>query len=118
MAIGSVNSINPFQKALGANFFQTGAVKPLSSASIFGQNQNKEDLNVNSNIFDTKIDKINVSGNPFAAIGKVQESLKGVAPVNARQNYENGLAPSTDLQNVYAGSYKGKANILNQIAIA
>lgn len=118
MAIGSINSINPFQKTLGANFFQAGSVKPISSASIFGQGQNNQDLNVKQNIFDTKVGSVKVSGNPFATVGKIQEQLKGIAPANARSNYENGLAPSADLQNVYAGTYNGKANILNQIAIA
>ncbi len=76
-----------------------------------------------------------LGANPYAAVGqnvnRVDQSKQGipfgqltagrgeqVAPVGAKQNYENGLAPLSQLQNVYAGEYKGKENILNQIGIA
>ena len=85
------------------------------------QNNNKQtsvsSIDRNSSIFN----QFNVEAtglNPFASVNKVQTPVQGVVPVNARENYRNGLAPSSDLQNVYAGHYNGKANILNQIAIA
>ena len=121
MAIGSLNSINPFQKAYGANLFAAGSVTPVQTGSIFGQNnnQNTPTLNKDDSIFNTKIDLTSVSGlNPFASVNNVNKAIKGVAPVHARENYRNGLAPADNLQNVYAGQLNGKANILNQIAIA
>ncbi len=122
MSLG-INSINPFQKAYGANIFAGSSVSGAQSTSIFSQNQNNNkqtsvsSIDRNSSIFN----QFNVEAtglNPFASVNKVQTPVQGVAPVNARENYRNGLAPSSDLQNVYAGHYNGKANILNQIAIA
>ena len=120
MGIGAINSINPFNKAYGASLYAP-AVNPVSSASIFGQNNNNNSSKIDSNqsIFDTKIDfnPKTSSINPFASVNKVNP-FAGIAPVNAKENYRNGLAPSSDLQGVYAGMLNGKANILNQIAIA
>lgn len=120
MSLG-INSINPFQKAYGASMF-AGSVSTTQSSNIFSQNQNDNKSTVssidkNSSIFN----QFNVQStglNPFASVNKTQSPVQGVAPVNARENYRNGLAPSSDLQNVFAGQYNGKANILNQIAIA
>ena len=123
MAIGSLNSINPFQKAYGANLFAAGSVNYVQTGSIFGQGNNNQNssskIDSNKSIFDTKIDLTSVSGlNPFASVNATTKAVKGVAPVHARENYRNGLAPADNLQNVYAGQINGKANILNQIAIA
>ena len=120
MGIGAINSINPFNKAYGASLYAP-AVNPVSSASIFGQNNNNNSSKIDSNqsIFDTKIDfnPKTSSVNPFASVNKVNP-FAGIAPTHAKENYRNGLAPSSDLQGVYAGMLNGKANILNQIAIA
>ena len=123
MAIGAINSINPFSKAYGASMFAP-AVNPVRSASIFGQNSNNNNsssfnTSVNTSVFDTKIDfnPKTSSVNPFASVNKTNP-FAGIAPVSAKENYRNGLAPSSDLQGVYAGMLNGKANILNQIAIA
>lgn len=125
MGIGAINSINPFQKAYGASLFAGGSSRAVQSASIFGQNNNNNNQNStqaigkNSSIFNTNIDINSVSGlNPFASVNKTTQAISGVSPVHARDNYRNGLAPADNLQNVFAGNYNGKANILNQIAIA
>ena len=123
MSLG-INSVNPFQKAYGASMFAAGgSVAATQSTSIFSQNQNNQKqtsvypLDRDTSIFN----QFNVQAtglNPFASVNKVKSPVQGVAPVNARENYRNGLAPSSNLQNVFAGQYNGKANILNQIAIA
>lgn len=119
MSIG-INSINPFQKAYTANLY-AGSVSASQSSSIFSQNQNGNNqvssVDKNSSIFNQF--KVETTGlNPFASVNQAKSPVEGVAPVNARENYRNGLAPSSDLQNVFAGQYNGKANFLNQIAIA
>ena len=122
MGIGSINSINAFQKPFGTNVYSGSSVNSSNSVSIFGQNSNRNNQNTssvdfNSSIFN-KIDFNPSSGlNPFSSVNSTS-SVSGVSPVNAKQNYMNGLAPSDNLQNVYAGQLNGKANILNQIAIA
>lgn len=123
MSLG-INSVNPFQKAYGASMFAAGgSVAATQSTSIFSQNQNNQkQTSVSPLDRDTSIfNQFNVQAtglNPFASVNKVKSPVQGVAPVNARENYRNGLAPSNNLQNVFAGQYNGKANILNQIAIA
>lgn len=121
MSLG-INSINPFQKAYTASMY-AGSVSTAQSSSIFSQNQNGNNqasvssIDKNSSIFNQF--KVETTGlNPFASVNQVKSPVEGVAPVNARENYRNGLAPSSDLQNVFAGQYNGKANFLNQIAIA
>lgn len=111
MAIGAINGLNPFQKALGAFQLQQSVFPPKNEqAAVKPQNPfGAEAANPN----------INVGGlNPFASVNKVQSPVDSIAPVGAKENYFNGLAPLSDLQNVYSGTYKGKPNILNQIAIA
>ena len=122
MSLG-INSVNPFQKAYGANLFAGGSVAASQSTCIFSQNQNNTNQSSVSPLDrDTSIfNKFTVEAtglNPFASVNNVKSPVQGVVPVNARENYRNGLAPSSDLQNVFAGQYNGKANILNQIAIA
>jgi len=123
MGINAINSINAFQKPFGMNVHSAGAFQPSNSVSIFGgQNQNNNQksapIDFNSSIFG-QIDNIkSASGlNPFSKVNEASK-VSGISPVNAKQNYMNGLAPSDNLQNVYAGMLNGKANILNQIAIA
>ena len=53
---------------------------------------------------------------PFGQLS--QGPSASIAPANAKENYMNGLAPSSNLQNVYAGEYNGKPNMLKQIGIA
>ena len=123
MSISSLNSINPFQKAYAANLYATGSVNSVQTGSVFGQGNNNQNssskIDSNKSIFDTKIDLTSVSGlNPFASVNATTKAVNGVAPVHARENYRNGLAPADNLQNVYAGQVNGKANFLNQIAIA
>lgn len=122
MGINSINSINPFLKPFGANVYGGSATRAISQASIFGQNNGGNEGSakaVGSSIFNTNINVGAVTGtNPFAAVGKVSNPFAGITPAHAKENYRNGLAPADNLQNVYAGTYNGKANILNQIAIA
>lgn len=121
MSLGSINSISPFSKPFGMNVSSGSAVRPIGQGSIFGEGQSKgAPVSKNSSIFgsDFNININSVSGvNPFSSVNKTSP-MAGIAPSHARENFRNGLAPSDDLQNVYAGSYNGKPNILNQIAIA
>lgn len=121
MGINSINSINSFQKPFGMNVRSAGGVQPSNSVSIFGQNQRNNQksapIDFNSSIFG-QVDVKPASGlNPFSRVNE-SSKVSGVSPVHAKQNYMNGLAPADNLQNVYAGQLNGKANILNQIAIA
>lgn len=119
MSLGSINSISPFAKPFGMNVSSASAVRPVGQGSIFGEEQSKgSPVNRSSSIFGSDININSVSGiNPFSSVNKTS-TMSGVVPSHARENFRNGLAPSDDLQNVYAGSYNGKPNILNQIAIA
>lgn len=124
MSIGSINSLYSFQKPFGSNVYSGANVGASKSVSIFGQssngnNQNASKVDFNSSIFNTKIDFKETAGlNPFSSVNAATKSVSGVSPVHAKENYMNGLAPSDNLQGVYAGQLNGKANILNQIAIA
>lgn len=83
----------------------------VTSAQVIGTNQNQA---VNQ-----KVNEIGTSQGgaiPFGGLTGRTESP--VAPAEAKQNYQNGLAPLSNLQNVYAGEINGKENILNQIGIA
>lgn len=125
MGIG-LNSINPFNKAYAASMFAAGgSARPVQSTSIFSQNnggnnqqQTTSSIDRNASIFGNVQLGATSGLNPFASVNKVKSPVSGVSPVNAQANYRNGLAPADNLQNVFAGNYKGKANILNQIAIA
>jgi len=97
MAIGALNGLNPFRKTISTN--------------VFGAAQNPS-------IFNTPTVQNGNTINPFASVNEVTTPIKSVMPVGYGTNYSNGLAPSSDLQNVYNGIYNGKPNILNQIAIA
>lgn len=119
MSLGSINSISPFSKPFGMNVSSASAVRPIGQGSIFGEGQSKgSPVSSNSSIFGSDFNINSISGvNPFSSVNKTFP-MAGIAPSHARENFRNGLAPSDDLQNVYAGSYNGKPNILNQIAIA
>jgi hypothetical protein len=114
---------NPYLNQYNAGF-QGGnsSVNNQQSLNPFSQNNTNEKFNPDLLNKDTSVFNLyNVDGisgaNPFSGVSTAQP-VSGVAPVNAQANYQNGLAPSDDLQDVYAGKYKGKPNILNQIAIA
>lgn len=123
MAIGAIGAINPFKKAMAANMFAAQQVNPAQQqTNIFAGNneQNFRPIDKDASIFGAAgVQGGNVSGlNPFASVNQVTKPVEEISPVGAKENYSNGLAPSSDLQNVYNGMYKGKPNILNQIAIA
>lgn len=64
------------------------------------------------------IDKINLpkEGIPFGQLtagGNV-----GIAPVEAKDNYDKGLKFSNDLKGAYLGQYKGKDNYVENSWIA
>lgn len=123
MGIDAINSINPYKKPYGVNQSIFGGANYQPSVSIFGQNQNNNNNNnsrvdFGTSIFNTNINVPKNTGlNPFASVNS-NSKIGAVSPVNAKQNYMNGLAPADNLQNVYAGKLNGKVNILNQIAIA
>ncbi len=123
MSIGSINSITPFKKPFGTNVYGGVNIHAVQTGSIFGQGGNNQGsakaIDKNSSIFNTNMNINSVSGlNPFSSVNKTTTGVSGVSPIHARENYRNGLAPSDNLQQVFAGNYKGKTNILNQIAIA
>lgn len=114
MSIEALKALNPFQKAAG--MFGATEVKAVPPVNVYtGNNEQNNDFNNSISIFSGG----KVSGvNPFAPVNTVTSPVDSVMPKGFGQNYANGLAPSSDLQNVYSGMYKGKQNILNQIAIA
>jgi len=116
MALETLKALNPFQKAMTPNMFGAAEVKAVPPVNVYtGNNEQNNDFNNSISIFSGG----NVSGiNPFAPAAPVTKPINSVIPAGFGQNYSNGLAPSSDLQNVYNGMYKGKPNILNQIAIA
>lgn len=117
MAINPINALNPFQKAMSAS-----QLNPVQlQQSVFPPQNGQSAVKPKQNPFGAEAanPNINIAGlNPFASVNKVQSPVESIAPVGAKENYFNGLAPLSDLQNVYNGTYKGKPNILNQIAIA
>ena len=72
----------------------------------------------NSRSFGQNVRKIDTQGVTVPGSQKPGVSNIEIAPTNAKENYERGLAPSLGLTNVSAGFYKDKPNILNEIAIA
>lgn len=94
MAIDKIQAYNPFLAKINA----------IPSGEYVQPNQK---------IGETQAQPIN-----FGQLTKQPETQEAIAPPNAKQNYENGLAPLSVLQNVYAGEYNGKENILNQLGIA
>ena len=122
MGINAINNINPFQKPFGTNVYGKVNFHPAEQNNIFAQNNKQgssKGIGSDLSIFNSNFDVKSVSGlNPFASINKTTTGISGVSPIHARENYRNGLAPSDNLQNVYAGNYNGKPNFLNQIAIA
>ena len=116
MSIEALKGLNPFQKTMNANMFAKSQVKAVSPVNI--QPANIEP----NNEFDKNISLFSGSNiqtvNPFSHVNTATKPVSSVIPSGFGQNYSNGLAPSSDLQNVYNGIYKGRQNILNQIAIA